>query len=544
MPGGKGAQKPGATGPLELNVAKLTDVGRARDHNEDYVDFYIPPDPQQLARKGAIYLVADGMGGHQAGEVASQGAVELAVGQYYSDKTHEVGTSLVRAFRAANQLIHEQAQVDPSKKGMGTTLVAAVILGRKVYVANVGDSRAYLINKKGITQITEDHSWVEEQVRAGLLTPDQARRHPQRNVVTRALGSKPAVEVDLFEGEINEGDALLLCTDGLTGHVEDQELATIVGMRPPQQAAQSLVALANERGGHDNIGVVIVSAQKEATTVASPVPVAAPAKPKPEKKRRRVSPLIPTLAVVALALLGVGGYLLGQNLGLFGEGTPTAVAFITATNTPTEMATALPPPTDTAIQPTTTPVASPLPVASGEVVTGTATTPEATSTLAATPSVAPTSTPQPTNTPRPTAAQPTPTQTPTRYPAPVLLTPEAEAALSGEQTFTWQWDHEPLAEGYYFDLRIWSQDEEDAGTEPQGVVAPTRDAQATFHLDEPEPLGKGGIYYWGVVVVYKPDPGSNPVIAGEWSEERPFTYQPPSAGSPKERPPKPGGPEH
>jgi serine/threonine protein phosphatase PrpC len=194
----KAAHTPDKIGPvaLDLVATKLTDVGRARPHNEDYVDYYTPPDPRQLARKGSIYVVADGMGGHQAGEVASQGAVELAIGQYYSDTTHDVGTGLVRAFRAANQQIHAQAQSDPSKGGMGTTLVAAVILGRKVYVANVGDSRAYLVNRQGITQITEDHSWVEEQVRAGLLTPEQAKRHPQRNLVTRALGSKPAVEVD------------------------------------------------------------------------------------------------------------------------------------------------------------------------------------------------------------------------------------------------------------------------------------------------------------------------------------------------------------
>ena len=256
------SQQPTSPQALDLVAAKLTDVGRKRPHNEDYVEYYVPSDPQQRARKGVTYLVADGMGGHQAGEVASQGAVELVIHQYYSDPDPDVGVSIVRAIRAANKQIYSQAQADPSKSGMGTTLVAAVVLGRKVYVANVGDSRAYLINRTGITQITEDHSWVEEQVRAGLLTPEQARKHPQRNLVTRALGSKSTVEVDLFEGEISASDTLLLCSDGLTGRVDDQEIAAIVREQLPAEAARLLVAQANERGGNDNITVLIVRAEE------------------------------------------------------------------------------------------------------------------------------------------------------------------------------------------------------------------------------------------------------------------------------------------
>ena len=177
------AQETAPSQEIDLVAVKLTDTGRVRPHNEDYVDFLVPPDPQQQAHKGAIYLVADGMGGHQAGEVASRGAVETTMQRYYADTSRDVGKSLVRAVQAANQHIRtHRLRRDPSKSGMGTTLVAAVILGRKVYVANVGDSRAYLINKGSMTQITDDHSWVEEQARAGLLTPDQAKRHPQRNL--------------------------------------------------------------------------------------------------------------------------------------------------------------------------------------------------------------------------------------------------------------------------------------------------------------------------------------------------------------------------
>ncbi len=201
----KSPRPAGSQPALNLTVAAKTDVGRSRPHNEDYVDYYIPPEPDELARKGALYMAADGMGGHSAGEVASRAAVEVVRQEYYPDAVHDIPTSLTRAFRAANQKIYNWAQSDPSKSGMGTTLVAAVILGRRVYVANVGDSRAYVIGPQGIQRITTDHSWVEEQMRAGLLTPEQAKKHPQRNVVTRALGAKPAVEVDIFEGSAERG---------------------------------------------------------------------------------------------------------------------------------------------------------------------------------------------------------------------------------------------------------------------------------------------------------------------------------------------------
>ncbi|MGQ9600984.1 MAG: Stp1/IreP family PP2C-type Ser/Thr phosphatase, partial [Anaerolineae bacterium] len=306
--------------PLDLAVASLTDTGRSRSHNEDYVSYYLPPDPRQQARKGTIYLVADGMGGHNAGEVASQGAVELVIGQYYSDTTHDIPTSLMRAFHAANQQIYRWAQADPARSGMATTLVAAVILQRQVFIASVGDSRAYLIRNSQIAQITRDHSWVEEQVQAGLITADQARRHPQRNVVTRALGAKPSVEVDLFEGEIAEGDLLVLCTDGLTSHIEDAEIAAIVQQRPPVEAAQWLVAQANERGGSDNISVLIISARK---AVPASVTVAAPSKP------IRAARLIPVLVGIAAVLVGVAALLAGMGI-MHKKSAATATAQVLA----------------------------------------------------------------------------------------------------------------------------------------------------------------------------------------------------------------------
>jgi serine/threonine protein phosphatase PrpC len=298
---------------LDLVVATLTDIGRARPRNEDFVEYYVPPDPQQLAHKGSIYLVADGMGGHQAGEVASQRAVELAISNYYNETTDDVGASLVQAFHLANEQIHNQSLSDAAKNGMGTTLVAAVILGRRVYVANVGDSRAYVINEEGIIQITEDHSLVEEQVRAGLLTPEQARRHPQRNLVTRALGSRPSVEVDLFERDFESGDILLLCSDGLTGRVEDPEIAAIVQENHPHEAVRQLIALANERGGNDNITALIVRAQEtlDSTRLLSRVPF----RGVPTHRSRIIPALVIAVTILALVLAAMAAvYLLSGHM--------------------------------------------------------------------------------------------------------------------------------------------------------------------------------------------------------------------------------------
>jgi serine/threonine protein phosphatase PrpC len=514
-PGAQGSeaatvQRPAEPPSLDFDVAKLTDVGRARPHNEDYLDYYIPPDARQRARKGAIYLVADGMGGHQAGEVASRGVVELTIGQYYGDTTHDVGTSLVRAFRLANQQIHEQAQSDPAKGGMGSTLVAAVILGRKVYVANVGDSRAYLIHDKGMTQITEDHSWVEEQVRAKLLTPEQARRHPQRNLVTRALGSKPDVQVDLFEGELNAGDILLLCTDGLTGRAEDHEIAAIVQQYPPQEAARQLVALANERGGNDNISVLIVKAQREAVTVQAPVPVAA--KKKPAGKPR--SFLFPALAGVVVVLVLALGVLVGRPaiLHILGTKTPTTTATVTtspatpsATATPrtelTQTVGVTPPVSLTAtLMPTETVAVTP----SAMITLAVTVTPSMTAGPAATdtPSATPTSSPSPTKMLTPSQATATATSTSTPEPlvernTPILLEPTPDAQLHGSVPF--KWDHQGALFGKdVFHVLIWwegdavHRDVVDAGQAHEWTINVAGLAAVNAN--------GSGRYYWTVVV--------------------------------------------
>jgi serine/threonine protein phosphatase PrpC len=456
-----------ATAPaaLELRAAKLTDVGQARPHNEDYVDFSIPSDPRQLALKGSIFMVADGMGGHQAGEVASKGAVEAAIAHYQADTSHDVGTSLVRAFRAANQQLHTQAEGDASKGGMGTTLVAAVILGRKVYVANVGDSRAYLINNRSITQITEDHSWVEEQVRAGLLNEEQARRHPQRNLVTRALGSKPAVEVDLFEGEIAAGDTLLLCSDGLTGRVADQEIANIVREQPASEAARQLVALANERGGNDNITVLIISAEEATPTVRAPLPSAG----KPQPARR--SQTLPMLAVIG-GLLLLGAVAVGV---LAATGILRLPSLQDATRTPT---------LDITLSPAAgTTVTAPV-VTSSDVPTVTATL---------IPTVAVSVVPMGTG-----AALASPLASPTPSLDPVtLIEPDDGVSVTSVVTFAWDFGPDPLSEGLAFQLTIGRGVPPDPGA--LLIQPPTQ--QENLQVDLGTFLTQTGDYYWTVVVV-------------------------------------------
>lgn len=264
---------------LRLDVAQLTDVGRKREHNEDNMAYVIPKDPQVMARKGALFIVADGMGGHAAGEVASEIAVDTVSNAYYQDENDDVTTSLLNAIRRANAAIHQRAAENMLRSGMGTTCVAAVLCGNRAYIANVGDSRAYFIRRSQIRQVSQDHSWVAEQVRAGLLTEEQARTHAQRNVITRSLGTQPEVEVDIFSELLEEGDSLVLCSDGLSGQVNDDELLRTVDQFVPQESVYHLVERANENGGPDNITAIVVRVQEvgaEAPSVRQPVPVGGP----------------------------------------------------------------------------------------------------------------------------------------------------------------------------------------------------------------------------------------------------------------------------
>lgn len=239
------------------------DVGRLRDHNEDDLGCRQASSDEEAQIFGELFVLADGMGGHLGGEVASRLAIETILTTYYASSQADIAAGLAQAILLANRLIYTRSSGDRDLSGMGTTCVCSVVHGDKLYIAHVGDSRAYLLRDRSMEQITEDHSWVEEQVRYGLLTPEEARVHPMRNVITRALGNAPDVAVDQSIHPILAGDILLICSDGLTTALDDEAIKEVLISRPqPQAAVDKLVEMANDAGGPDNIGIIVVYVEK------------------------------------------------------------------------------------------------------------------------------------------------------------------------------------------------------------------------------------------------------------------------------------------
>ena len=248
---------------LGHNVGHGSDVGRVRALNEDYHRVW------QFPLYGGVLTllaVADGMGGAAGGEVASKLAMEVLDDSFsrYVEMINRgepvvgVGSLTEKAVRLANRRVHAEAVQKAGQRGMGTTLTSVAIHERKAYLGHVGDSRAYLIRNDKIYQLTKDHSWVEEQLEKGLLTEEQARNHEWRNLITRALGTKPQVSPDIVEIDVHEGDVFVISTDGLHGVVGPEEiLDEVKRTRNRQSSVEYLIALANERGGHDNITVVM-----------------------------------------------------------------------------------------------------------------------------------------------------------------------------------------------------------------------------------------------------------------------------------------------
>jgi len=260
-------------GKFDVVVSMSSDVGCVRELNEDSGTYIRPDDPELLRSKGLLVVVADGMGGHSAGEVASRLAVDVVTRAYYEDGG-DPRSALEKAFHEANHEIHQAAEKDASKNGMGTTCTALVLQNGTAISAHVGDSRLYLVREGSIYLMTEDHSAVMEMVKAGLITLEQARHHPEKNVILRAMGSHPEVEVTTWQEPfpVRAGDRFLLCSDGLYDLVEDEEIKGIVMLGAPQTACESLIALAKERGGHDNITVGIVSLKAEGEPDTRAVP--------------------------------------------------------------------------------------------------------------------------------------------------------------------------------------------------------------------------------------------------------------------------------
>ena len=239
-----------------MKTFSKTDIGMVREVNQDYV--YVSDLP--VGKLPNLFIVADGMGGHKAGEFASRFTVEV-VKDELAKSTEDSPEAVIRqAITSANQRLLETAKQDSKLEGMGTTLVVATVIERTLYFANVGDSRLYLLNND-IKQVSKDHSLVQEMVRLGGIKQEDAKNHPDKNIITRAIGAKEQVEVDFYEYRLKKGDIVLMCTDGLSNMVEDTEILHIVkGSRDIVEAVEGLINKANENGGKDNIGIVAVDA--------------------------------------------------------------------------------------------------------------------------------------------------------------------------------------------------------------------------------------------------------------------------------------------
>jgi protein phosphatase len=262
---------------MQLEVGCATDVGRQRQRNEDSLAVHVPAHGDGEAQIVGLMLVADGMGGERAGDRASQMTAERLkswfVDRSYADWPETSGpggleAALGRAIRAVSQEIYELGEDDPNIRGLGSTVVICLLADDRLVLGHVGDSRCYRLRGTTLELLTTDHSWVQRQVDAGVISAEAARSHPQRNILTRSLGDSLPPEVDIASFDVRHGDLFMLCSDGLTGGVSDGEILklSLLG-KNPQTLAESLVRLANEQDGSDNITCVVGRAREEGRTV-------------------------------------------------------------------------------------------------------------------------------------------------------------------------------------------------------------------------------------------------------------------------------------
>lgn len=236
----------------------LSDVGKKRKRNEDTCTICVPDDPERLEKRGMLLAVADGMGGASAGDFASHLALNVILDDYFHGHTSTVPEGLRNAIEEANRLVFAESEVNPERRGMGTTVSLLLVRGDCAYIAQVGDSRVYIARRRErLFQITSDHSLVAEQVRNGYMSPEEARNHSLKNLITRAVGIKASVKVDLFGFRLREGDTLLLCSDGLSNQVKDDDIADMLAEPNLKAAARRLVGRAITEGGMDNITSVL-----------------------------------------------------------------------------------------------------------------------------------------------------------------------------------------------------------------------------------------------------------------------------------------------
>jgi len=410
-------------GALSVEVWGTTDRGRVREGNEDTVfphndarTYTFEPKPEQLRQKGQLLLVADGVGGARAGSEASRWVRRVVVERYYDSPDPNPFSALPAVIEQANAALYQYIQ-STGLPDAGSTIVAAVIFQNLLYVAHVGDSRAYLVRQGKAYPLTRDHTLTELKLQRGLITPEQALTDPDRGVLVRSMGAAPTVQVEVLQQPVPlaPGDVVLLCSDGLTDVLSDEDIARFVNGRSLREVARRLIAEANRRGGPDNISVVLARVGGKAAPVpkvARPRPAgsrAAPLQGFTSSQKRVLLALAVALAVVLCGLAAVLAWTAYTgNRGGGGPGaTATPTSALTATMLPGPGAQATATPTGEPGRPTSTP--SPVP------------------TLTST--RRPTSTPVPTPTSTPTRRPPTPTFTPTPTPTP---TP-TEAPSGGEQ---------------------------------------------------------------------------------------------------------------
>jgi len=496
-----------------------TDPGRKRGYNQDSVGKQEPADADLLRKRGALYIVADGVGGGKAGEVASQIAVRMTIKGYYgAPPTMDNARALRHAIIRANSEAYRQSQENPDWQGMATTIVAVVAeLDRTLIMANVGDSSGYLVRDGQVTLISEEHSWVAEQVAAGILTPQQAKTHKRRHQITRSLGRRPSVEVAMSTQELLPGDIVVLCSDGITDVIEDDEIARAVTSGDPQPVVDELTDLANARGGPDNISVLIIKFPQaaEARLPRKPFPVAA-----------LIGGVVVIAAVVvgAIALSGkpattptpslVAEASVESSVPVVGESHRT----IEATQTQ-EVSTGAP--TAAAVSPSAASrTAVPAAVPSASVATTESAEADRKPTATLVPS------PIATNTPLPTP-------TPARYSiAPSLTEPGNEQWMQSDTAkLKWTFPYGLKANEQY-EVRIWKQGQ------PGVIIKRLRTTQTSYDYKMPG-YDK---YEWTVVVLRQPSEGSW-VEVSDPAAIRAFYWAkaeaPPDDGKPEPTKPKP-----
>ena len=232
-----------------IDASLRTHQGRVRSNNQDFIAWREPADADEEQKQGWLYILADGAGGMDAGEVASRFATERTLHHYLADEEPGWGARLQAAMQAANADLRDMSARNEGNSRMATTMVAVVISDHRAYVANVGDSRAYFWRNGSLRQVTKDQSLVAQLVDEGAITAEEAAVHPRRNVILFSLGSERTPRIDLYELPLEAGDKLVLCSDGLTRHVSDEEIEAVVGRQAAAEATESLISLANERGG-------------------------------------------------------------------------------------------------------------------------------------------------------------------------------------------------------------------------------------------------------------------------------------------------------